>query len=86
MRLDRTFAMVLSLATLLSAAAVSAAPQAAALRSQTDQTQRAIAEELRNSSKPLREKAAREQRPASEQSAPPEFTAAKPPEPAPSRK
>ena len=70
MRANEIFTLALGSAVLLVAAAASAAAQPGALRSQTDQTQRAIAEELRSATKPLRDKAAREQPGTGEEVAP----------------
>jgi hypothetical protein len=70
MRANEILSLALGSAVLLAAAAAGAAAQPGALRSQTDQTQRAIAEELRSATKPLRDKAARGQSATGEEPTP----------------
>jgi hypothetical protein len=69
MRANEILSLALGSAALLVAAAAGAVAQPGALRSQTDQTQRAIAEELRSATKPLRDKAARGQPATGEEAA-----------------
>ena len=69
MRANEILSLALGSAALLAAAAVGAAAQPA-LRSQSNQTQRAIAEELRSATKPLRDKAAHGQSATGEEAAP----------------
>ena len=70
MRANEILSLALGSAALLAAAAAGATAQPGALRSQSNQTQRAIAEELRSATKPLRDKAARGQSATGEEAAP----------------